>query len=63
MIYEIRGKQVMLASDVARLYMVETKRINEAVKRNKKDAVGRLFYFICFPKSNQEGSVPVLNHR
>ena len=34
MIYEIRGKQVMLDSDLAHLYSVETKRINEAVKRN-----------------------------
>lgn len=34
MIYEIRGKQVMLDSDLAKLYQVETKRINEAVKRN-----------------------------
>ena len=34
MIYEIRGKQVMLDSDLAILYNVETKRINEAVRRN-----------------------------
>ncbi len=34
MIYEIRGKQVMLDSDLARLYNVETKRVNESVKRN-----------------------------
>ena len=34
MIYEIRGKQVMLDSDLAKLYQVETKRINEAVKNN-----------------------------
>lgn len=34
MIYEVRGKQVMLASDLAVLYKVETKRINEAVKNN-----------------------------
>lgn len=34
MIYEIRGKQVMLDSDLAKLYVVETKRINEAVKNN-----------------------------
>jgi len=34
MIYEIRGKEVMLDSDLALLYGVETKRINEAVKRN-----------------------------
>ena len=32
MIYELRGKQVMLDSDLAKLYRVETKRINEAVK-------------------------------
>ena len=31
LIYEIRGKQVMLYSDLAKLYGVETKRINEAV--------------------------------
>ena len=35
MIYEIRGKQVMLDSDLAILYGTETKRINEAVRRNK----------------------------
>ncbi len=34
MIYEVRGKQVMLDSDLAKLYHVETKRINEAVKNN-----------------------------
>ena len=36
MIYEVRGKQVMLDSDLAKLYQVETKRINEAVKNNLK---------------------------
>jgi len=36
LIYEIRGKQVMLDSDLAKLYGVETKRINEAVKNNIK---------------------------
>ena len=34
MIYEVRGVQVMLSSDVAKLYQVETKRINEVIKRN-----------------------------
>ncbi len=33
-IYEIRGTKVMLDSDLAILYHVETKRINEAVRRN-----------------------------
>ena len=34
MIYEFRGKQVMLDSDLAKLYGTDTKRINEAVRRN-----------------------------
>ena len=34
MIYVIRGKQVMLDSDLAELYQVETKVFNQAVKRN-----------------------------
>ncbi len=34
MIYEIRGVQVMLDCDIAKLYHVETKRVNEAVKNN-----------------------------
>ena len=33
-IIEIRHQQVILDSDVAELYGVETKRINEAVKNN-----------------------------
>ena len=34
LIYTIRSKQVMLDSDVAMLYNYETKKINQAVKRN-----------------------------
>ena len=34
MIYEVRGVERMLDSDLAKLYQVETKRINEAVKNN-----------------------------
>ena len=33
-IFMIRGKQVMLDHDLAELYGVETKRVNEQVKRN-----------------------------
>lgn len=33
-IYTVRGQHVMLDSDIARLYNMETKRINEQVKRN-----------------------------
>ena len=35
-IYLIHGKKVMLDSDLAELYDVPTKRLNEAVKRNSK---------------------------
>ena len=34
LIYEVRGYKVMLDSDLADLYEVPTKRLNEAVKRN-----------------------------
>ena len=35
-IYLIRGKKVMLDRDLAEMYGVETKRLNEQVKRNDK---------------------------
>ena len=35
LIYTIRGKQVMVDSDLATLYQVTTKRLNEQVRRNK----------------------------
>ena len=34
-IYNIRGRQVMLDSDIAAFFAVDTKRINEQMKRNK----------------------------
>lgn len=33
-IYTVRGKQVMLDSDLAEIYGVESRRLNEQVKRN-----------------------------
>ena len=36
LIHEIRGQKVMLDSDLARLYQVETKVLNQAVRRNIK---------------------------
>ena len=50
MIYEIRGKQVMLSSDVAKLYNVETKRINEVIKRN----INRFPSEFCFQLTDVE---------
>lgn len=35
MIYVIRGQKVMLDSDLATLYEVETRTFNQAVKRNR----------------------------
>ena len=46
MIYEIRGKQVMLDSDLALLYNVETKRINEAVRRNPQKFPDRFCFIL-----------------
>jgi len=50
MIYEIRGVQVMLSSDVAKLYQVETRRINEVIKRN----INRFPESFCFQLTNEE---------
>ncbi len=52
MIYEIRGKQVMLDSDLARLYNTETKRINEAVKNNPKKFPERFSFKLTNEESN-----------
>ena len=35
-IYEVRGRRVMLDTDLAELYQVETRVLNQAVKRNSK---------------------------
>ena len=43
-IFTLRGKEVMLDKDLAELYGVETKRVNEAVKNNK-DKFLEDFYF------------------
>ena len=46
MIYNIRGVEVMLDSDIALLYQVETKRINEAVKNNPEKFPERYIFRI-----------------
>lgn len=50
LIYTIRGKQVMLDSDVAMLYNYTTKRINEAVRRN----IARFPENFCFQLTESE---------
>ncbi|MGN2375619.1 ORF6N domain-containing protein [Sphingobacterium spiritivorum] len=50
LIYSIRGKQVMLDSDLASLYQVETKNLNRAVKRN----IERFPESFCFQLTEEE---------
>lgn len=50
LIYTIRGKQVMLDSDVAMLYNYETKKVNQAVKRN----IDRFPERFCFQLTEKE---------
>ncbi|MBQ9072700.1 MAG: ORF6N domain-containing protein [Bacilli bacterium] len=50
MIYEIRGVQVMLSSDVAKLYQVETKALNQTIKRN----INRFPSDFCFQLKSDE---------
>ncbi|MFP4117960.1 MAG: ORF6N domain-containing protein [Candidatus Woesearchaeota archaeon] len=49
-IYTIRGKQVMLDRVLAELYEVETKALNQAVKRNKE----RFPDNFCFKLTEEE---------
>lgn len=49
-IYNIRGEQVMLDCDIALLFEVETKRLNEQMKRNKT----RFPEDFCFQLNSQE---------
>ena len=50
LIYTIRGKQVMLDSDIAMLYHYETKKINQTVKRN----IERFPENFCFQLTEEE---------
>ena len=50
MIYEIRGRQVMFNSDVAKLYNVETKALNQVIKRN----INRFPEEFCFQITDSE---------
>ena len=50
MVYTIRGQQVMLDSDLAMLYQVETGVVNRAVKRNKE----RFPEDFCFQLTEEE---------
>ena len=49
-IYMVRGQQVMLDSDLAMMYGVETRALNQAVKRNKT----RFPEKFCFQLTDRE---------
>ncbi len=49
-IYIIRGQQVILDSDLAMIYQVETKAFNQAVKRNEE----RFPKEFCFQLTREE---------
>ena len=53
MIYEIDGKEVMLDSDLAKLYSVETKRINEAVKNNPDKFPDRFSWLLSIEETTK----------
>ena len=50
LIFTVRGKQVIIDSDVARLYNYKTKRINETIKRN----IERFPIDFCFKLTSNE---------
>ena len=50
LIYTVRGTQVMIDSDLVMLYGVETRRLNENVKRNSS----RFPEFFCFQVTREE---------
>jgi hypothetical protein len=54
-IYSIRGFQVMLDRDLAELYGVETKVLNQAVKRNKKDFLLIFVFCLLLRKMQNKG--------
>ena len=50
LIYVVRGKQVMVDSDLAMLYQVETKNLNKAMKKMKIDF--RMIFVFNYLKQN-----------
>ena len=50
LIYSIKGRKIMLDSDLAKIYGVKTKRLNEQMKRNSK----RFPADFCFQLNEKE---------
>ena len=60
-IYEIRGQRVMLDRDLAKAYGVETKALNQAVKRNIKRFEGEDFMFQLTKEECLRSQIVTLN--
>ena len=62
MIYEVRGVQVMLDADIAKLYQVETKRVNEAVKNNPNKFPERFSFVLTnFERDSLKSKISTAN--
>ena len=65
-IYNVRGKQVMLSYDLAELYQVETRMLNQQVKRNigrspdYSDAIMLRMYYVAIEKLKPNTKVNIL---
>jgi len=52
-IYNVRGKQVMIAQDLAELYQVDTKALNQQVKRNMRKFPERYMFQLTKDEYNR----------
>ena len=52
-IYEIKGKLVMLDSDLAKIYNIETKRVNEAVRNNREKFFDNVSWILNDDENNK----------
>ena len=61
-IYLIRGKKVMIVRDLAILYGVETKALNQAVKRNPKRFPDFMFQMSSEEMENWKSQIVISNN-
>jgi hypothetical protein len=62
-IYEIRGRKVMLDFDLAEMYQVETRALNQAVKRNMKRFPEDFMFQLTRPEWESMSSQIVMTSR
>ena len=59
LIYVVRNKQVMVDSDLAMLYQVETKALNQCSKKKYKTDFQKIFVFSLQQKNTRIFEVPI----